>query len=226
MLCVWKFQLPDWISCRIFVMWWQNIWARRASELVKCLLLIFASDVVVAAAVVRGRRLLCPTACIAPCFWSVYLCGRVCVAISWDLPPSVGWLNLSECYLFFLPSLSGRLFFFCFFFYYYCILIPEQHFSRVFATVPGWGGTKGSAGVFSPSSHMCSSPAGWLECRFFFTAGENLKFVQLSETLQKMQEVTQMHSVFLLSASSTCLLLMPRIIQTSQSVYVLPGNVK
>lgn len=142
MLCVWKFQLPDWISCRIFVMWWQNIWARRASELVKCLLLIFASDVVVAAAVVRGRRLLCPTACIAPCFWSVYLCGRVCVAISWDLPPSVGWLNLSECYLFFLPSLSGRLFFFCFFFYYYCILIPEQHFSRVFATVPGWGGTK------------------------------------------------------------------------------------
>lgn len=112
---VWIFQLLDWISlCQVLIMWWQNIWARRASELVKCLLFIFSSDVAVAAAVVvlRGCWLLDPAACIVLCFWSAYLCVWACVAISRDLPLCVGWLNLSECYLFFLPFLVDICFFF------------------------------------------------------------------------------------------------------------------
>lgn len=159
--CVWIFQLLDWISlCRIFIMWWQNIWARRASELVKCLLFIFSSDVAVAAAVVlRGCWLLCPAACIVLCFWSEYLCVWACVAISWDLPLFVGWLNLSECYLFFFPFLVDI----CFFF-------PLSRFdSRATNCVfccSAWL-RKGSAGVFSGRSHMCSSPAGLLECSVF-----------------------------------------------------------
>lgn len=133
----------------------------------------FPSDAAVA--LPRGRRLLSPAACSAPCFPSVHLCVGACVCGSQLRSPYLRQTTAFVRILFCPPLCWVDV---CF--YSYRILIPEQHLSRVFATVPG-GGWK---------EMIRSSFWRPFVCRFvgmclFFTLGGNLKFVLRLRTQKK-----------------------------------------
>lgn len=147
--------------CRIFVMWWQNIWALVASlNWSSVCFFFFFSSGGGGVGGGTGSRVCRPLFLV-----SVSLCLSARLAISWDLPPSIGWPNLSECHFISSPSPLRWMSVFTLI----AFRFPSNTGAVFSAWEEKWGGG-GNAGIFQPGqpfSHAALAGCFNSRCRLF-----------------------------------------------------------